>query len=73
MNIVIDRIEDDLAILDVDGEIIEFPLKALPDNSKEGDLIAFVKLDNSELLQQAKDRIEKLKAMSQTSGDTIDL
>ena len=46
MSIVIDRIEEDLAILDVDGEIIEFPLEALPENSKEGDLIAFVKLNS---------------------------
>ena len=28
--ISIDRMEDDIAYLDVDGEIIEFPVSALP-------------------------------------------
>ena len=73
MNIVIDRIEEGIALLDVDGEIIEFPIEALPEDAKEGDLIAFVKVDNSELLSQAKERIERMKSMSQTSGNTFDL
>ena len=74
MNIVIDRIEDDIALLDVGGEIIDFPVEALPENAKEGDLLGFVILDNSELLAKASDRIERMKAMSNNGNDnTFDI
>ena len=74
MNIVIDRIEDDIALLDIEGEIIEFPAEALPENAKEGDLLGFVILDNSELMAKASERIERMKAMSGNQNDnTFDI
>jgi hypothetical protein len=66
--IAIDRMEDDIAYLDVDGEIIEFPVSALPEGSKEGDMLQFVQIDASEVIAEAKDRICRLQAMSKTSG-----
>ena len=73
MNIVIDRIEDGLALLDVDGEIIEFPLETLPEGSKEGDLLAFIRIDASEILAQATERLERMQAMSQNTSDVFDI
>ena len=70
--ISIDRMEDDIAYLDVDGEIIEFPVSALPDGSKEGDMLQFVQVDASEVIAEAKERICRLQAMSKTN-DTGDI
>ncbi len=71
--IVIDRIDDDIAVLEFDGQMIEIPSSVLPEDSKEGDILGFVKLDNSEILQEGKDRIERLKAMSNIGSGEIDL
>ena len=71
--IVIDRIEDEIAVLEFDGEMIEVPRTVLPEGSKEGDFLGFVILDNSEVLQEGKDRIERLKAMSGMNSGEIDL
>lgn len=69
MRIVIDRMSDGIAYLDVDGQIIEFPSVALPAEAKEGDLLGFVILDNSEILKEGQDRLARLEAMSNLSGD----
>lgn len=69
MRIVIDRMSDGIAYLDVDGQIIEFPSAALPAEAKEGDLLGFVILDNSEILKEGQDRLARLEAMSNLSGD----
>lgn len=69
MRIVIDRMSDGIAYLDVDGQIIEFPSAALPAETKEGDLLGFVILDNSEILKEGQDRLARLEAMSNLSGD----
>ena len=73
MNIAIDQIEDDLAMLDVDGEIITFPVEALPEGAKEGDLLAFIRIDPSEILAQAQERIDRLQAMSPKTSNVIDI
>ena len=73
MNIAIDQIEDEYAMLDVDGEIITFPVEALPEGAKEGDLLAFIRIDASEILAQATERLERLQQMSPNTSDEIDI
>ena len=70
--ISIDRIEDDIAYLDVDGECIEFPASALPEGSREGDMLAFTIVDSSAVIAEAKDRISRLQKMSK-SADTCEM
>lgn len=69
MRIVIDRISDGIAYLDVDTQIIEFPAAALPNDAKEGDLLGFIVLDNSEIIKEGQNRLVRLQAMSNLSGD----
>lgn len=69
MRITIDRILDGVAYLDVETQIIEFPSAALPEGAKEGDLLGFVLLDNSEIIKEGRDRLARLEAMSNLNGD----
>ena len=69
MRIVIDRISDGIAYLDVDTQIIELPAAALPNDAKEGDWLGFIVLDNSEIIKEGQDRLARLQAMSNLSGD----
>ena len=73
MRIVVDQIVDGLAILDVDGEMMDFPLEALPEGIREGDVVAFVKVDNAEIMSQAQARIDRMSACSGKAGDVLDL
>ena len=72
MRITIDRIDDGLAVLDVTGDSIEFPVAALPEGSKEGDVLSFVKVDASEIIQAANDRINRMKSKS-SGNDTFEI
>ena len=69
MRILIDRTSDGIAHLDVDTQIIELPAAALPNDAKEGDLLGFIVLDNSEIIKEGQDRLARLQAMSNLSGD----
>ncbi len=69
MRITIDRIDENIAVLDVDGQSIEFPVAALPEGAKEGDVLAFVTVDASQILADAKDRISRMKNMSGGSNN----
>ena len=69
MRIVVDRVADGIAYLYVDTQIIEFPAAALPNDAKEGDLLGFIVLDNSEIIKEGQDRLARLQAMSNLSGD----
>lgn len=40
MNWIVDRIENDIAVCEIDGEMIHIPLFALPHGTHEGDVIA---------------------------------
>ncbi len=74
MRITIDRIDDGIAVLDVGGESIDFPLAALPEGSKEGDVLSFVKVDASEIIAAANDRMSRMKNMSRVSdSDSFDI
>ena len=71
--IVIDRIDDEIAVLEFDGQMIEIPSSVLPEGCKEGDILGFVRLDNSEILQEGKDRLARLTSMSNMGSGDIDL
>ena len=72
--IVIDRIENAVAIVEIDGETIDIPLKLLPAGVKEGDLLKLILCDNEETHLQ-KENEERLKRLQERdSGDmNIDL
>jgi hypothetical protein len=73
MNIVVDRIEDGLAVLEVGGTYIDFPAEALPEGCKEGDMLAFVTLDATEILAKATDRISRMRNMSSMGSGDIEI
>ncbi|MBQ9242218.1 MAG: DUF3006 domain-containing protein [Proteobacteria bacterium] len=70
--IVIDSISDNIARVEFDGVFVEVPRSVLPADCKEGDVLGFMKLDNSEILKKGSDRLARMRAMSNSGGD-IDL
>ena len=64
--IIVDRIEGDRALLEMGGEIIDVPISALPDETKEGEILTLTPAtgDNSatERLREAVERVEQLRA-----------
>lgn len=73
MRIVIDSISDNIARVEFNGTMVEIPSCVLPADCKEGDVLGFVKLDNSEILKEGQSRIDRMKAMSSGSGNEFDL
>ena len=74
MRITIDRMDDGIAVLDVGGEMIDFPVAALPEGAKEGDVLSFVKVDASKIIKDAQNRINRMRSASQANaGDSFDI
>lgn len=71
--IVIDSLSDKIARLEFDGEMIEVPRSVVPADCKEGDILGFIKLDKSEVVKKGNDRLNRMRAMSNTNNDCIDL
>lgn len=72
LNIAVDRIEGERAILDVGGELIEIPAAALPAGAVEGSRVRLAPAEPApEADDAAQARLERLRARS-TSLDTID-
>lgn len=70
--ITIDRIEDDVAVLDLgDGRTVDVPLALLPDGCQEGDGLSFVRrpVDPAE----AEARLARLKAKTPQGPGSFDL
>lgn len=69
--IVVDRIEGDVAVLEIDGKRIDVPLSALPPGTKEGDelVLSLQKVSASD----AKERLERLKKTAKQGPDEFDL
>jgi hypothetical protein len=67
--IVIDRIEGKRAVLEVDGETVEFPASALPDDAHEGDILRLNRCDNAgtNLQRENEERLKRLR--ERDSGD----
>ena len=57
----IDRIEPPYAILEVDNEMINWPIRALPTDVAEGDVILLDITRSNDQLSETKARLEKLK------------
>jgi hypothetical protein len=69
---VIDRIEGELAVIEIDGRTVDIPLSLLPDGAAEGDRLRLV-IDNSESgRQESEDRLARLQAQDHLP-DHIDL
>jgi hypothetical protein len=63
--IIIDRIENDRAIVEIGGEMIEIPRSELPNGAKEGDVLVLsvnteavgnLKKDNEDRLKRLRER-----------------
>jgi hypothetical protein len=70
--IVVDRIEGEVAVLEIDGVTVDFPRKALPRGAREGSILLISLGDPSELLEEGRARLARLRKTS-PPGDDIDL
>ena len=72
---IVDKIENDIAIIECNGELLNIPLAFLPANIEEGDIIVLQKEHSSkaESLRDAEDRLKRLKAKNPTPSNIIDL
>ncbi len=62
MKIIIDRIEGDWAVLEVGEHRVNFPLAALPSDTKEGAVLTLsVAAPPEDVLQQGRERLERLR------------
>lgn len=67
--IIVDRIEEGTAVLEIDGRRIDIPLSVLPEGVKEGDQLAFTRLGPGDT-RAAEDRLARLRAATpQGPGD----
>ena len=71
--IVIDRIEGDRAVLEVDGELIDFPVGALPPGSREGGVLLIQPGSAADSLAEAEARLARLRARTPQNDTDIDL
>ena len=72
-DITVDRIESDLALLEIGEVFVELPLAALPPNTKEGDMLRLIKQDGREQsLDTATSRLNRL-AKRDDGNDIIEL
>ena len=61
--IAVDRIEGDIAVLDVHGVMVDIPLSDLPGGLSEGAQLKLVRCekDSSTLTQENEDRLRRLR------------
>lgn len=73
---IIDRIEENFAIIECEGEFFEVNLKLLPELS-EGDQIQIQRIspesEETSKLEEAQARLERLKQRSEPPPDVFDL
>lgn len=58
---IIDRFEEDWAVLEYDDETYNFPRALLPDNAKEGDVLKISLEIDQEETEKRKEAIRKLE------------
>jgi hypothetical protein len=79
MKWIVDRIENNIAIIEVQQANtasiqIEIPLSALPSETKEGDIILLeISKQTTETLDEAQQRIDRLKSKFTQPTGIIDL
>ena len=61
--IAVDRIEGDIAVLDVHGVMVDVPLSVLPEGLSEGAQLKLVRCekDSSTLTKENEDRLRRLR------------
>ena len=69
---VVDRVEGDLAVLEVDGRTVDWPLALLPEGTAEGTALSFEVAIASASVDDAAARLARLRARTPQSGD-VDL
>jgi hypothetical protein len=69
--ISVDRIEGTRAVLDVDGEMIEMPLSALPAGVHEGAVLTFHATEADPAVAEA--RLARLRAGTKQGGGNFQL
>jgi len=67
--IVIDRIENTRAVLEIDGEMVEISATMLPSGSNEGDFLAFRLCDDQKAHMQRENEERLARLRAQDSGD----
>ena len=67
MGIVIDRIEGDIAVVEIAGRCVDIPLTLLPDDSSEGGSLTFTRGCPVGLLD-AEARLARLKSRKPEPG-----
>lgn len=69
--IVVDRIEGDVAVLEVDGRMVDFPAAALPEGTREGDTLQLSRAPADTAAAEA--RLRRLKSRTPQGSGPIDL
>lgn len=72
MLLTVDRIEGDLAVVEVAGQMVDFPLAALPAGAAEGSTWNLTLTPVSSSDAEARARLERL-AQNGPTTDSIDL
>lgn len=75
VELVVDRVEGDVAVLEVAGTQVDWPLAALPDGVVEGQRMSFtISRVSSDTRQEAeaRARLDRLRAKGPPPGD-VDL
>ena len=72
--ITIDRIENNLAVIESEEQSFSIPISLLPAGAREGDsyTITFASIDSESIQKEAHERLERLKKRD-SGNDTIDL
>ena len=71
--IVVDRIEGEVAVLEIDGTTVDISAKALPAGAGEGSVLALT-LDadaQRDVAAQARQRLERLKSRGPKKSGTL--
>jgi len=71
--IVVDRIEEDRAVLEIGDELIEVPASALPEGAAEGSVLSLAVQPAEDIQSAAEARLERLRNRSPEPDGPIQL
>ena len=71
--IVVDRIEGEVAVLEIEGSTVEVPATALPAGAGEGSVLALTLNADAQgdVAAQARARLDRLKGRGPKKGGTL--
>lgn len=67
--IVVDRFENDRALVEFDGEVLELPRSCLPAQAREGSVLRLELADEAAILAEGKARLDRLSAATDLPDD----